>query len=248
MQGCKFPRSLLFLLFAFSWIASADDRISPEFEAQFRQGQELLTTGKYKEAIVAFRKAAKLRDNHCSSCAFAIALAYIRTDQYEDALKSCDLTIQTATDDSARAAGHNLKGIILLGMAGKDTKKLEIVEQEERTAVQLDARMATYHLALAKALLRQGEDKDAEAKTELQSCLALNPDTRTAEDARLLLANPRRGREEFAPAFSLTTLQGQSMSLKDLGGRIVVIDFWATWCPPCRESVPELKELARKYP
>src|SRR5262249_30516641 len=61
-------------------------------------------------------------------------------------------------------------------------------------------------------------------------------------------ANPRRGREEFAPAFSLTTLQGQSMSLKDLGGRIVVIDFWATWCPPCRESVPELKEVVRKNP
>jgi thiol-disulfide isomerase/thioredoxin len=33
-----------------------------------------------------------------------------------------------------------------------------------------------------------------------------------------------------------------------LSGRVVVMDFWATWCPPCRESVPELKDLTRKYP
>jgi len=36
--------------------------------------------------------------------------------------------------------------------------------------------------------------------------------------------------------------------LNGLAGKFVVLDFWATWCPPCRASVGELKELTRKYP
>jgi len=47
-----------------------------------------------------------------------------------------------------------------------------------------------------------------------------------------------------APAFSLTSIDGQRISLAELRGKVVVIDFWATWCPPCRESLPRLQMLA----
>ena len=65
-----------------------------------------------------------------------------------------------------------------------------------------------------------------------------------------MLADPRRAREISAPefAFTSTSLQGESISLKELSGKVVVLDFWATWCPPCRESLPELKELTKEYP
>jgi thiol-disulfide isomerase/thioredoxin len=99
---------------------------------------------------------------------------------------------------------------------------------------------------LARALLRQA--KDAEGKQELEVFLSMGPEERSAAEARRLLADPRRAREEIAPEFELTTLQGQQMSLSRLAGRVVVMDFWATWCPPCRASVPELKELTKKYP
>lgn len=39
----------------------------------------------------------------------------------------------------------------------------------------------------------------------------------------------------------------KSVSLKDLRGKPVVLDFWATWCPPCRETMPALDKLYRKY-
>jgi peroxiredoxin len=64
----------------------------------------------------------------------------------------------------------------------------------------------------------------------------------------MILEDPRRGSQEFAPDFHLTSAQGQEFSLQGLSGRVVVMDFWATWCPSCRESVPELKDLTRKYP
>ncbi len=64
----------------------------------------------------------------------------------------------------------------------------------------------------------------------------------TAPDAE---ATPRRGQP--APAFKLFAVNGQPLSNESLKGSVVLIDFWAIWCPPCRESLPFFNELHRKY-
>jgi len=58
------------------------------------------------------------------------------------------------------------------------------------------------------------------------------------------LARPRGAGERYAPPFTLETLDGDHISLADLRGRIILLDFWATWCAPCVESVPSLKKIA----
>ena len=52
---------------------------------------------------------------------------------------------------------------------------------------------------------------------------------------------------QTAPDFTLRSLNGDSVSLKKYRGKIVLLDFWATWCAPCRISIPELVELQKKY-
>jgi peroxiredoxin len=50
-----------------------------------------------------------------------------------------------------------------------------------------------------------------------------------------------------APDFTLNTLDGTQTSLKDYRGKKIILNFWATWCPPCREEMPEMQKFYNDY-
>jgi len=50
-----------------------------------------------------------------------------------------------------------------------------------------------------------------------------------------------------APDFTLRTLEGQNLRLGEQRGRVVLVNFWATWCGPCRQEMPHLNKLYEKY-
>jgi thiol-disulfide isomerase/thioredoxin len=58
-------------------------------------------------------------------------------------------------------------------------------------------------------------------------------------------AGPRVG--AVAPDFTLSGVDGGPVTLSELRGKKVVINFWATWCPPCRAEMPDLDRVAREY-
>ena len=51
----------------------------------------------------------------------------------------------------------------------------------------------------------------------------------------------------LAPDFNLTDLNGNTVTLKQFRGKVVFLDFWAPWCDPCREELPALDALYKKY-
>src|SRR5512134_1224010 len=51
----------------------------------------------------------------------------------------------------------------------------------------------------------------------------------------------------LAPDFSLTAFDGRAVTLSQLRGQVVIINFWASWCPPCREEAAYLESTWRKY-
>lgn len=52
---------------------------------------------------------------------------------------------------------------------------------------------------------------------------------------------------EYAPSFSFSSIDGQEISLEKMQGKYLYVDIWATWCRPCLQQIPAMKELEQKY-
>ncbi|WP_298608908.1 TlpA disulfide reductase family protein [uncultured Thiothrix sp.] len=96
----------------------------------------------------------------------------------------------------------------------------------------------TLQLSVFPAQLTQALDKLDEAASQAAT-------TKTEEaPSPTLLEHPTK---ELAPELRLTDLNGKAQDLKDYRGKVVLLNFWATWCPPCIKEIPSLNNLQKKF-
>jgi len=229
------------------WIfaSTADDNFE-RFKAEYAHALDLLAADKARDALKSFEKADKLHGGDCGACRYQMAKIEMSSGKYDDCLRDLEKALPNLTEPKVQALARNLKGVILMGLADGKMEKLQKAQAEFAAARQLNSADPTFLLNLGIVRLKQKDDEGGIAL--LNEFLEQAPDGLAAQTARRFIEKPRRARESFAPALIVTTLQGDQYSLDAMAGKVVVIDFWATWCPPCVESVPELKDLLKKYP
>jgi thiol-disulfide isomerase/thioredoxin len=90
--------------------------------------------------------------------------------------------------------------------------------------------------------------QDDAAKARFEQFVKMRPEGDVDRQRALrYISQPELARARMAPAFAVTTIDGQHLSLDDLKGKVVLIDFWATWCGPCREALPHMRSIARNF-
>ncbi len=89
-------------------------------------------------------------------------------------------------------------------------------------------------------VLVAGTTRSCPACSLITSAMGLPPATAAAN-------SPTSGPPDTAPPWSLKDLDGRTVTSGDLAGKVVLVDFWATWCPPCRMMIPGLVQLQEKY-
>jgi thiol-disulfide isomerase/thioredoxin len=87
----------------------------------------------------------------------------------------------------------------------------------------------------------QKEHKDAEGFNTYIAALEKESYLKMLEELRKSMLS------ETAPAFALLDLEGKKVDITDLKGKVVVVDFWATWCGPCKASFPGMQKMVSKY-
>jgi len=228
--------------------AGAQVQDNDAYDEEFAKGLGMLRRQRYEEALKSFKRANDMRDKKSAQSFLGMAQAYHGLEAYKNVVESTDRAIEFSGGDAGlMAQAYNLKGLALQAQSeGKNQKKLQESEAALRQGLALgtDA-VPMLHYNLGFVLMQQ--NRDPEGVTALKKYLELQPRAANSEDVSQVIGNPRRAREPYAPDFSFTTADGEHVTVEDLRGKVVVLDFWGTWCPPCVSAVPSLRELNKKY-
>jgi thiol-disulfide isomerase/thioredoxin len=219
-----------------------------DFDALYDEASFSYRQGNYQKALIIYKRANSFKKEADPECLYGIAQSYEKLGEFKSVHKICDQLMQISGENIGyKAKAWKLRGDAIYATAITNSKpdeaKLRESETAYREALKINPAMNQAHYQLAIALIRM--NRINEGLRELQIFIK-NADDGDAREARKIIEKPGRALENYAPDFSVVTLDGERVSSDELRGKIVLLDFWGIWCRPCLNEIPFLKELSRK--
>jgi thiol-disulfide isomerase/thioredoxin len=229
--------------------AAADDyHTNPKFLAAVKEARELERERQAGFAGDAYRKANKIAGGRCVECVAGLYKMQMMGGSYKDATGTAAEMEAMGTTPLVKSVAAYDRGRALMAKDGEKPKPEQL--EMERAAFQEAVELYPLNMAAVfdagETLARLG--RMDEAKKSFQLCLSnLKPGDTAWLRVKHFAEDPELALHKMAPAFEVTSLDGAKFNLDAMGGRVVLIDFWATWCGPCNEELPEMKRIAKEF-
>lgn len=220
----------------------------PKFIAAMADAKKLMRERQYTFAVDAYKKANKIAGGGCVTCLQGIFGLQFGMGKDKDAVATSLQLEALATSPMEKSMAESERGQALMRQGGDKPKPAQL----EAAHVALQSALADYpknnsaRYSDACVLARMG--KTEEAREQFTECAdATLPNDPLRPRARHFAENPALSLAKMAPAFAVTALDGSHFNLDEMGGRVVLIDFWATWCGPCNAELPHMQKIAKEF-
>ena len=217
-------------------------------QKSYKEALQYVHERRIDAALDYFKKADKQDDGRCLACQQKMMKYAIELREWKTGEAAAEEMVAQAQSPRNVALAHYQFGALLTHEAMEKHKDELFARAHEEllkalaTGVKFPA--AIYADGIVLAHLKQ----DDAAKARFEEFVKLQPESDPDRQRALrYISDPELARARMAPPFAITTIDGQRVSLDDLAGKVVLLDFWATWCAPCREALPHMREIAKKF-
>jgi thiol-disulfide isomerase/thioredoxin len=215
----------------------------------FQQGLESERKHDYLFALSDFKKADKQDGGHCTVCQTKIIQLGMDLPDFDAAEAAAAEMVAAAQPRSTPEALAHYQYAFLLVREAEARRKNAVLQRAHEEFTKALAIAPKFPAALfGDGLTLSKLNQDAAAKVQFQEYVKLaKADDPQRARAQRYIDDPDLTRARMAPPFALTTIDGKRVSLDDLQGKVVLLDFWATWCGPCREALPRMQKIVKSF-
>jgi thiol-disulfide isomerase/thioredoxin len=226
----------------------AEGPTSEKAQKSYKEALEDVHKHRTNFALDNFKKADKQDEGHCLACQRKMIEFGLELHEWKTAQTAAEEMVAEAQGDKSAALAHFELGFVLFE-EGLDKHKDELFTRAHEEFTKALAAAPNFPDAIfsdGKVLAHLKQDDAAIAQFEKYVKMKPVGDPQRQRALRYI-SEPELARARMAPAFAVNTLDGQHISMDDLTGKVVLIDFWATWCGPCREALPHMQQIAKKF-